>query len=357
MIRDIIRSHIRRGLNKEAAALVSLLVKSAQGFDFNHLKAIDDADELNGYAHRHLKFLGMGSSRAAYMLPDNKVLKIAIDESGKAQNKLEALISNDKDVSQVVASVFEHDDNYRWIVSELIVQQSTAQSFSDYAGTYLEDIEQIGDYEIEELPHPEFVKQFKKLMTKYSLLAGDFYNYQHWGMTASGRLVIFDYGLNLDIYKDYYDSDRRILTDWVKLIRKVNALDKAQMVQYMPELTHYAKKGYPAQKIALTFLKNLPSEILNILADSPSPEVRRAVISHKNVTREILKKFVNDDDISLLYFVIEDEDISPKDIETIYNNVRSKADDEVKSDFMKSLLLNDKTPEHIKEDISRQYFE
>ena len=62
---------------------------------------------------------GQGSSRLAYELGD-RVLKIAINEAGVAQNKVEANVANQEALKPWVVKVFNRDPEYHWILVEKV---------------------------------------------------------------------------------------------------------------------------------------------------------------------------------------------------------------------------------------------
>jgi len=73
--------------------------------------------------------IGVGSSRVVYALSSSKVLKIAkapaqhsrLDATGAgiAQNKAEVELSQNPKAGNVLAKVYDHDEQYRWIVMEI----------------------------------------------------------------------------------------------------------------------------------------------------------------------------------------------------------------------------------------------
>ena len=59
------------------------------GFDIEFLKSIPSRGSRYRYAQQFLTHLGEGSSRAAFAISDSKVLKLAINDRGEAQNRAE----------------------------------------------------------------------------------------------------------------------------------------------------------------------------------------------------------------------------------------------------------------------------
>lgn len=72
---------------------------------------------------RTLKWIGSGSSRDVYLLPSKtKVVKVAQDGRGIAQNRAEVKIYETIDVAEYVAKIFYVSKSFSWIISEYCVE-------------------------------------------------------------------------------------------------------------------------------------------------------------------------------------------------------------------------------------------
>lgn len=180
-----------------------------------------------------LRELGEGSSRGAFALSTSKVLKIALPtaaDKGRAQNEAEVSVWTNPKTKTVAAKIFDFDpERYNWIVME--IAQPFAGSYNDklfekaIKVPYTEHVEfrQIIDFirfpemfndfvasldwsvprwkkhDIRDALQkyldnpPEFIKAIVELVRNNELESGDIHS-SHFGMTADGRIVLFDYG-------------------------------------------------------------------------------------------------------------------------------------------------------------------
>src|SRR6185436_3428910 len=79
------------------------------------LKNIENLDTYlarKKYAEKNLKHLSSGSSRIVYKTDDNTIIKMAKNDKGIAQNKVEA---NPKMKSKFLNNILGHAQNYSWI--------------------------------------------------------------------------------------------------------------------------------------------------------------------------------------------------------------------------------------------------
>lgn len=86
-------------------------------FDLRYFSTIPTFKERERYCRERLKFLGGGSSRIAFQVDDEKVLKIAKNRAGIIQNE------NEEDWGRnqysCFAKIYEADKNHLWIEMEL----------------------------------------------------------------------------------------------------------------------------------------------------------------------------------------------------------------------------------------------
>ena len=88
--------------------------------------SLDEFKSISSYAGRlkyaatHLKRISSGSSRVVYMVDNEKVLKIAKNRKGLAQNETEISFGNDYVFADILANVYDSDeDNNIWVEMEL----------------------------------------------------------------------------------------------------------------------------------------------------------------------------------------------------------------------------------------------
>ena len=86
-------------------------------FSFEELNNLRTYAAKKRYLESHLERISSGSSRIVYRVDDEKVIKLAKNRKGLAQNEVEA----DKNTypCNAFAKVFECDDNYYWIEMEV----------------------------------------------------------------------------------------------------------------------------------------------------------------------------------------------------------------------------------------------
>ncbi len=82
--------------------------------EFSNLTSFKQRKE---YCQERLKRIAMGTSRITYMVDDTKVLKLAYNKKGLAQNDIEATYSRYSDVKDITAEVFAYDKNDFWVDS------------------------------------------------------------------------------------------------------------------------------------------------------------------------------------------------------------------------------------------------
>lgn len=148
----------------------SLNEAALPSFSLEELSKIQSFKGKQQYCSENLgKPIGNGSSRQVFQIDDNKVLKLAKNTKGIKQNEYEGADDYYKSSLSIFPEVFEHDENYSWIVSD----------FNDYIGSY-------------------------------SVGIGDFYAIQNYGLALrenQPQIVILDSGLSEDIYNSYYKRD------------------------------------------------------------------------------------------------------------------------------------------------------
>jgi len=226
-------------------------------FDIRYFKSLteggwsrkENIHSLLHYAERFLQPLGEGSSRKAFLYSSKKVLKIAKDDFGMAQNAEEALNGdiepNQESMdSRISTKLYDKSEQVPaglfWIIVELVkplrgaYETNKGLIYSD--GTKAEGPEAIKDemrfkeitgipwrqfckdlekliegaeksdssYEyIEDSDYPEFVKSVARFARQSNLIVDDLLHLDHWGIAADGKIVLLDsgYSHNLPLYE------------------------------------------------------------------------------------------------------------------------------------------------------------
>jgi predicted nucleotidyltransferase len=173
---------------------------------------------------------GSGSSRIIFEIDDEKVLKLAKNKKGLAQNEFEDDTSRYGDV---VVKVFECADDYSWLVEENCVpakekdfEQIIGLPFETYCdlvkwyyNKYSRKSYKLGLYTISndeaqnlvdqlyEQDDYGFVPQIFNLMGDYQLPCGDLTRISTYGMVkrnGTPEIVVIDSGLSEEILNTYY---------------------------------------------------------------------------------------------------------------------------------------------------------
>lgn len=176
------------------------------------------------YCTQHLEKIAAGSGRIVFKIDDKMALKLAKNPKGVAQNLQEAQIGGDHYFQGIVAIVFNSDQQDQWVESELATKLKPTR-FKQLTGVemlhlnmYLINRESENnrggkeifhiDPQIEEPMHDnQFVADVVELMHNYALNAGDLGRLSSYGeVSRDGQptVVVTDYGLSDEIYKEFY---------------------------------------------------------------------------------------------------------------------------------------------------------
>jgi len=184
------------------------------------LKNIESLDNYNSrkeYAEKNLTHLSSGSSRIVYQADDNTIIKLAKNDKGLAQNKVEA---NPKMKSKYLNKIISHAKDFSWIQTYFLEKLTTKQ-FEEMTGISFEDFGNAISYALkhisessdkkpknfEKVEKSEFFKEIKRLGKEFNLLSGDLTRISSF-KTKNNLPILADAGLTKDIYKKYYDSSK-----------------------------------------------------------------------------------------------------------------------------------------------------
>lgn len=223
-----------------------------KSFDMEEFKAIRTFSKRVDYCRSRLKYLGRGSSRMVFEIDNEKVLKLAYNNKGIAQNKVEA----DPAMTGyygIFAKVYDMHKNYHWIEMEKAAP-ATEEDFDEiYGGDFglFSDFFKEWRYDLEKdftkggifndwlCPYVRYLyseargtakgdawHEFYNMFENTDEYKGSLFNgirdYMYdWDLNAHGdlrrinsygiverngkkKIVIIDYGLNNDVYNRYY---------------------------------------------------------------------------------------------------------------------------------------------------------
>lgn len=181
------------------------------------------------YCEEHLQRISSGSARIVYKIDDEKVLKLAKNKKGLAQNELEAEYSKYGDLSDILARTFDAADDNTWVEMELarkvtppIFKQVTGFNWDDYIKAMekqyyranpekdrwgLANKKVIPDELDQQMWEDEFVYPMLNLLANYDIPVGDLVRTNSYGLVkrnGEDNIVLIDYGLNQENYDSYY---------------------------------------------------------------------------------------------------------------------------------------------------------
>jgi mRNA-degrading endonuclease RelE of RelBE toxin-antitoxin system len=194
-----------------------------ENFSFEEFNNIRSYNGKLKYANERLKKLSSGSSRVVYQVDDEKVLKIAKNKKGLAQNETEADWS--KDAYDVTAKVFENSPEYFWVEMEF-AKKLTPTRFKQLTGISIQDM-QTAMRVLRERMRPiknlaplkltpeaeaklyenEFYLDIERFIADYDMETGDFGRLNSYGEVIRDRqpkIVLVDFGVTQQTWNDYY---------------------------------------------------------------------------------------------------------------------------------------------------------
>jgi hypothetical protein len=203
-------------------SILEILQKEfVEGFDMEKFRNMKSFAKRVRYCNETLTRKASGSARVIYIIDDKKVLKLAKNEKGIAQNGVESDHMLNQWYGDIIAKVLESDDEDRWIVSEYAKKISPGR-FKQLLGVsinqfhaYLTELhpnkkggfytEKIDDAtrKILDVNNNEFMYDLVDMVVNWDMGIGDFSRISTFG-EIDGRLVITDYGLTQDVYNTYY---------------------------------------------------------------------------------------------------------------------------------------------------------
>lgn len=195
-------------------------------FNMEEFKELTSFNKRIKYCEANLKRISSGSSRIVYAIDNEKVLKLAKNSKGLAQNEIEISYSQYHDLDDIVAKTFDYEKNNLWVEMELARKVKVADfkrvvgfDFKQYAVAITNYGNQVNaqknrlkydklDKElIEQMWENEFVYDVFSFIGNYDLPVGDLTRLNSYGMVkrnGNDAIVIIDYGLTHEVYTSYY---------------------------------------------------------------------------------------------------------------------------------------------------------
>jgi len=198
---------------KRATELKVSLVENSDPIlkQLSELKDFDDRVEL---AEKHWEKLGEGSSRTVFKISDDLIIKIAHNEKGLAQCKVEAEFDLQK---PCVANVVVADPEGKWLIMKF-TETMTKQDFKKIVGfgfeTFMNALFYAYNNESDDWAEPKEYDKIKEhplfkclgeMVVDGSCLLGDFDKTSSFGI-RDGKVYLRDWGFNKEVHDKFYQS-------------------------------------------------------------------------------------------------------------------------------------------------------
>lgn len=177
-----------------------------------HLSSLETFKDRIDYAEKHLEHLSSGSSRLIYKVGD-QVLKLAKNERGVAQNKVEA---NPKMKSKYINPTIKADKNGIWKLSPYL-EKITEKEFEKMTGFNFKEFGKALEHKIddeekpehyEEISKSEIFKEFIRLTEDFDLLIGDMIRISSFGK-KDDHVILLDAGLDNSVWEKFYNENEK----------------------------------------------------------------------------------------------------------------------------------------------------
>lgn len=166
------------------------------------------------------EYIASGTARSVYKLNDDKVLKIAKNKKGIAQNNVEAdwALRN----YGIIADWYDISDNGIWIESEFC-KKAKKSDFYEITGLKFDWFQEAVRYNYFHL-HPcryfgvskpegydeeiekedSFLVNIESYMADFDVPFGDICRISSYGINHNNEIVLVDYGLNRSVEEEFY---------------------------------------------------------------------------------------------------------------------------------------------------------
>lgn len=199
------------------------------------LKLLDELKQIRSFAGKkkfadyHFQKIGSGSGRAVYDIDGNRVLKLAKNPKGIAQNEEETRVSGYYDTKDIVTEIFDYAEDYSYVIAEKAKKVSEAR-IKAITGIpslyemyyYLRNVQDNSrgkrsffhvDPELQQkFDDNEFVQDLAYIVTGYEQSAGDMSRASTFGevnRNGQPQIVLTDYGLSDEVYNTHYNPERK----------------------------------------------------------------------------------------------------------------------------------------------------
>lgn len=184
-------------------------------WDQSHFDELKTFKQRIEYCENNLQRISSGSSRIAYKIDETRVLKLAKNKKGIAQNFAE-IDQKDDYVASVYAEVFECDEEEgKWVIMEL-ARKLTEARFQEITGETWKDFTRaLNSYsrtsttpnDLDRLWENEDIYPFFQYVGDFDPPIGDLLRLSTYGVVnhdGHDTIVIIDFGLTHEVYDGYY---------------------------------------------------------------------------------------------------------------------------------------------------------
>ena len=200
------------------------LEHSSKDFDKDEFKLLTSFRSRAKYCQERFQRISSGSGRIVYKIDADRALKLAKNPAGVSQNITEITLSQDY-VFQgygISADIYEYCEDGYWLemeycqklnfakfknivgISFKLFQDVVTYSGEQYTGKYHKMEEPEVDWE------NEFISNMTSYMGDYQIPYGDLTRISSYGESLSGDVVLVDFGLNTNVWKQRYYNESKL---------------------------------------------------------------------------------------------------------------------------------------------------
>lgn len=178
------------------------------------------------YCKKNLRFIQGGSARMTFDLNNGNVLKLAYNDKGLAQNRVESTRHFVQEYDHLFNVPIESHHNDQWNICKKMhkVSKEELEAFVEMnSRTFQRKVVKLNIWVMSQgrsnLPDidTELLNEMHKLAANFNILVGEFKVRSSYGKDPdSGKIRIIDYGLTKEVYQEFYQSPREIgfITNW-----------------------------------------------------------------------------------------------------------------------------------------------
>ena len=171
------------------------------------------------YANSHLQKLASGSGRTVYIIDETKVLKMAKNRKGVAQNEVEVDWGAQDMYGEIITKFYDHSDNFYWVEMDR-AERISPKKFEQLVGVKFEDFcdyldsranqpyqKKLDPELMAKIEETEFPNKVADFMLVFGKGVGDLKRINSYGKIRRDgveKIVIVDFGLTDQVFNDFY---------------------------------------------------------------------------------------------------------------------------------------------------------